>query len=97
MSHKSRAFGALDRAVLRQSEKAEQAKREAGTSVIRHLGMMGALGWVLVTPPLLLGFLGRWLDHALGTGFGLTALMVLAGIVIGGRLGWKRLHEEVAK
>ena len=90
-----KAFSALDRAVLRQTAKAEQAKREGRGSVLQYFGMMGALGWVFVTPPLLLGFLGRWLDRAFDTGFELTAVMLLAGIGLGGWLGWRRMHEEM--
>ncbi len=89
-----RSQGALDRAVVRQTKKADQARREGGGSVAQYLGMMGALGWVLVTPPLLFGFLGRWLDRAFDTGFGVTALMVLVGIGLGGWLGWKRMRAE---
>ena len=92
----TKALSVLDRAVLRQTEKAEQAKREGRGSIMQYFGMMGALGWVFVTPPLLLGFLGRWLDRAFDTGFEVTAVMLLAGIGFGGWLGWKRMHEEMA-
>ena len=91
-----KALSALDRAVLRQTEKAEQARREGGGSILQYFGMMGALGWLFVTPPLLLGFLGRWLDRAFDTGFEVTAVMLLVGIGFGGWLGWKRMHEEMA-
>lgn len=92
----TKAFSALDRAVLRHTEKAEQAKREGRGSIMQYFGMMGALGWVFVAPSLLLGFLGRWLDDAFDTGFEVTAVMLLVGIGIGGWLGWKRMHEEMA-
>ena len=49
------------------------------------------------TPPLLLGFLGRWLDRAFDTGFEVTAVLLLVGIGFGGWMGWKRMHEEVGK
>ncbi|MEI6557245.1 MAG: AtpZ/AtpI family protein [Rhodospirillaceae bacterium] len=89
-----KALSALDRAVLRQTEKAEQAGREGRGSILQYFGMMGALGWVFVTPPLLLGFLGRWLDRAFDTGFEVTALMLVAGMGFGGWLAWRRMHQE---
>ena len=88
-----RALGALDRAVLRKTARAEIAKREGVRSIAENLGMMGALGWLFVTPPLLLGFLGRWLDRALASGFQLTAVLVLVGVGVGGWLVWRRLRE----
>ena len=96
-TNKTKPLNALDRAVQRHTAKAEQAKREGGGSVIQYIGMMGALGWVFVTPPLLLGFLGRWLDRAFDTGFEVTAVLLLVGIGFGGWMGWKRMHEEVGK
>ena len=93
----SKAFGALDRAVLRQTTKAEQARRQRGTSIIEYLGLMGALGWMLVLPPLLLGFLGRWLDRAFDTGYELTAGMLLVGVGLGAWLGWRRMKAEIAR
>lgn len=89
-----RSFGALDRAVLRQTARQNQAQHEGKNSVFRHLGMMGALGWLLVVPPLLMGFLGSWLDRMTGTGHLLTALLVVAGLALGCRLAWKRMHED---
>jgi len=93
MSGERKGFGALDRAVLRRTAREERARRESARNLIQNLGMMGALGWVFVTPPLLLGFLGRWLDRTLGTGFELTAVMLLAGIGFGGWLAWRRMGE----
>ena len=92
-----KALGALDRAVLRQTTKAEQARRQHGTSIIEYLRLMGALGWLLVTPPLILCFLGRWLDHAVNTGFELTAGLLLIGIGLGAWLGWRRMKAEIAR
>jgi ATP synthase protein I len=84
----------LERAVLRKLERQEQARRDASRTLGQNLAWMGALGWLLVSPPLLLGFLGRWLDRSFGTGVWLTAGMLVAGVVIGGRLAWTRMHEE---
>lgn len=94
MSGERKGFGALDRAVSRRAAREERAKADNTRTVVQHLGMMGALGWVFVTPPLLLGFLGRWLDRTLGTGFELTAALLLAGVGLGGWLAWRRMAEE---
>jgi len=87
-------LAALDRAVQRKVERHEQARRDAQRTLGQNLAWMGALGWLMVTPPLLLGFLGRWLDRMIGSGVWLTALLLVAGIVIGGRLTWAKMHEE---
>lgn len=93
MTANRKGFNALDRAVLHKTAQVERLKREPARSIAQHLAMMGALGWLFVTPPLLLGFLGRWLDRTLGTGFELTAVMLLAGIGFGGWLAWRRMGE----
>jgi hypothetical protein len=54
---------------------------------------MGLLGWLFVMPPLLFGFLGRWLDRSLGTGIQLTAALLMVGIGVGGWLVWRRIRD----
>lgn len=94
MAEPDHPLSALDRAVRRKTALHEQSARDAQRTLGQNLAWMGALGWLLVTPPLLLGFLGRWLDRVTGSGVWLTAILLLAGIALGGRLAWKRMHEE---
>lgn len=93
MPDERKSFGALDRAVLRRTDRTERARREGVRTILQNLGMMGALGWLLAVPPLLSGFLGRWLDRTLGTGFELTAALLVAGVGLGGWLAWRRMGE----
>ncbi|CAK0759332.1 ATP synthase protein I [Azospirillaceae bacterium] len=94
MAERYDPLAALDRAVQRKVERHEQERRDAQRTLGQNLAWMGALGWLMVTPPLLLGFLGRWLDRMVGSGVWLTALLLVAGFVIGGRMAWARMHEE---
>ena len=91
-NHRS-SSGPLERAVRLRTER-EQAARHGGIgSIVQNLGLMGFLGWLIVTPPLLLGFFGRWLDRSLGTGIQLTAALLMVGIGIGGWLAWRPIRD----
>ncbi len=87
------APGNLARAVRRRSEREDAAQRAGVGSLVRNLGVMGLLGWLFVTPPLLFGFLGRWLDHSLGTGIQLTGGLLMLGLGVGGWLVWRRIRD----
>ncbi|MEO5375710.1 MAG: AtpZ/AtpI family protein [Alphaproteobacteria bacterium] len=69
-------------------------RREDTRPVIRNLALIGALGWLIVMPTLAGTFLGRWLDHTLGSGITWTAALMLVGVVLGCRLAWNRIREE---
>ena len=62
-------------------------------SLAQNLAMIGALGWLVVTPTLAGVFLGRWLDHRLGTGIFWTGALIVAGLAIGCALAWRRVQE----
>ena len=56
--------------------------------------MIGAIGWLIVTP-ILLGILaGRWLDAQLGTGIFWSGALIMLGAAVGGYLAWQRIREE---
>ncbi|CAK0753329.1 ATP synthase protein I [uncultured Gammaproteobacteria bacterium] len=85
----------LSQALALTNQRRERFKRESAQRTLgQELGMMGALGWLVVTPPLLLAVLGRWLDALLGCGPLITALGLVAGVVIGGRMAWRRMNQE---
>jgi ATP synthase protein I len=62
-------------------------------SLARNLAMIGALGWLVVTPTLAGVFLGRWLDHRLGSGIFWTGGLLTAGVALGCALAWRRVKE----
>jgi ATP synthase protein I len=93
MSTNHRSANALEQAVRRRAEREAAAQRARIGSIVRNLGLMGLLGWLIVTPPLLSGFLGRWLDRLLGTGIQLTAALLMVGLGVGGWLAWRRIRD----
>jgi ATP synthase protein I len=62
--------------------------------VWRNFSMIGALGWLIVTPILLGALLGRWLDDAFGQGVFWTGGLIFLGAVIGFYLAWRRMVGE---
>ena len=66
-------------AVKRRQARDAEWRRTGERPLWRNLSMIGAIGWLIVTP-ILLGILaGRWLDAQLGTGiFWSGALIMLA-------------------
>lgn len=78
---------------------AERAARRAHwlahgeRSLAQNLAMIGALGWLVVTPTLAGVFLGRWLDRRLHGGLFWTGALLMSGLVLGCALAWRRVRE----
>lgn len=79
--------------VRRRRRLDEFGRRHGERSIGQNLAMIGALGWLIVTPTLAGLFLGRLLDRAFGTGITLSAGLLFLGVVLGGWLAWRRIHE----
>ena len=58
-------------------ERRKQWLNEGEPSVARFVGQIGVLGWIIVAPTLIGLFIGRWLDHKLGTGIFWSAPLLL--------------------
>ena len=84
----------LDEAVRLRRERRERWRREGERSIGQNLAMIGALGWIIVTPTLIGIFAGRWLDGVFGSGIFWTLGLLVAGLTLGCMLGWKRMHRE---
>jgi ATP synthase protein I len=67
---------------------------EGESSVLRFVGQIGVLGWIIVTPTLIGLFLGRWLDHRFGTGIFWSAPLLMVGVVVGSYSAWKWIHRQ---
>lgn len=80
----------LEDAVRKRREREERAGHER--SFAQNLAMIGALGWLIVTPTLIGLFAGRWLDRALGSGITFSSALLFAGVALGGWLAWKRMN-----
>ena len=70
------------------------ARAQAETSLTRGLAKVGLYGWLVVIPTLAGLFLGRWLDQQVKGGITFTAALILAGVAVGFRLIWTRMHRE---
>ncbi|SMF81284.1 ATP synthase protein I [Tistlia consotensis] len=68
-------------------------RRHGERSIGQNIAMIGALGWLIVTPTLAGLFLGRLLDHRFGTGISWSAGLLFLGVVAGGWLAWRRMHQ----
>jgi len=77
----------------RQSRRA-QWEREGERPLWKNLSMVGALGWLIVTPTLIGVFAGRLLDERLDTGVTFSGALTFLGACLGLWLAWKRMNEE---
>ncbi len=68
-------------------------RRHGERSIGQNIAMIGALGWLIVTPTLAGLFLGRLLDRSLGSGITWSAGLLFLGVVLGGWLAWQRMHR----
>lgn len=81
-------------AVRKQQERRKRWLNEGEPSVARFVGRIGVLGWIIVAPTLIALFIGRWLDHKLGTGIFWSAPLLLSGVVIGFWSAWRWMHKQ---
>lgn len=62
-------------------------------SVASNLAMIGALGWLVITPTLGGVFIGRWIDQRLHSGILWTGAFISAGVALGCALAWRRIRQ----
>jgi ATP synthase protein I len=94
MTQKPQNREPLDKAVKKRRERRAHWRREGERSIGQNLAMIGALGWIIVTPTLLGVFAGRWLDHRFDSGIFWTLGLMMAGLALGCALAWKRMYTE---
>lgn len=96
MTHAPRNSGQNDlhRAVRLREERSERWQKEGERSIWKNISMIGALGWLIVTPVLLGVALGRWLDRTFETGIFYSGALIFVGVVFGAYLAWQRIHKE---
>jgi len=85
---------AMRRAVELREKRAKRYKEEGERSIWQNLSMVGALGWLIVSPILLGVVLGRWLDRMHHTGIFFSGAFIFIGVVIGCYLAWQRIKKE---
>jgi ATP synthase protein I len=84
----------MQKAVRLRERRRKQWKKEGERSLWQNLSMVGALGWLIVTPTLLGVLIGRWLDGVFETGIFFSGALVFLGITIGCYLAWQRVNKE---
>ena len=83
----------LTRSVARRAARRAFWLAHGERSLAQNLAMIGALGWLVVTPTLAGVFFGRWLDHRFGTGIFWTGALIVLGLALGCSLAWRRVQE----
>ena len=81
-------------AVQKHRERRERSARQGPRALLRNLGLVGALGWQLVLPPLGGALLGRWLDRRFGAGVFWSATLIFVGAAAGAALVWKQVKRS---
>jgi len=81
-------------AARKQQERRKHWRTEGEPSVMRFVGQIGVLGWIIVAPTLIGLFAGRWLDHTLHTGIFWSAALLVLGVALGFWSGWRWMHMQ---
>jgi ATP synthase protein I len=91
---KSNEDDGMAAAVRLRREREKDWNREGEPSMVRYVGQIGVLGWMIVVPTLIGLFIGRWLDQKFATGIFWSAPLLLVGLAIGCRLAWQWMHRQ---
>ena len=84
----------MQRAIRLSEQRHEQWKKVGERSLWQNLSMVGALGWLIVTPILLGVLIGRWLDSTFQTSVFFSGSLIFLGVVLGCYLAWQRVNKE---
>lgn len=84
----------MRRAVRLREQRSGRWKTEGERSLWQNLSMVGALGWLIVTPTLLGVLIGRWLDGLFETNIFFSGAFIFLGVSIGCYLAWQRINKE---
>jgi ATP synthase protein I len=84
----------MESAVKLRRQREELWRRTGERSLWQNVSMIGALGWLIVTPTLLGVLIGRWLDVRFGTGIFWSGALIMLGAAFGGYLAWQRIEKE---
>ncbi len=84
----------MESSVQLRRQREEMWRRSGERSLWQNVSMIGALGWLIVTPTLFGVLIGRWLDVRLGTGIFWSGALIMLGAAFGGYLAWQRIEKE---
>jgi len=81
-------------AARKEEDRRRRWRTEGEPSVMRFVGQIGILGWIIVAPTLLGLFVGRWLDRSFGTGIVWSGALLVLGVTLGFWSGWRWMHRQ---
>ena len=84
----------MQRAVELRERRSARWREEGERSLWQNMSMIGALGWLVVTPTLLGVLIGRWLDSRFATGIFFSGALIFLGVTVGCYLAWQRIRKE---
>lgn len=83
----------LARSVAERAARRAYWQAHGERSLAQNLAMIGALGWLVITPTVAGLFLGRWLDHRFETGIFWTGALLVTGVALGCWMAWGRIQR----
>lgn len=81
-------------AVKLREQRRREWQQQGERSLWQNLSMIGALGWLIVTPTLLGVLIGRALDARFDTGIFFSGAFIFLGVALGSWLAWQRVNKE---
>lgn len=82
------------REIRRQAERAQVDQR---LTFWQGLGLVGAVGWMVVLPALLGAFVGRWIDVRTHSGVFWSLSLLFAGLTLGCIGAWRHVDQELKR
>jgi ATP synthase protein I len=74
---------------------AERARRGRGPTFLGGLGLVGAVGWMVVLPALAGAAAGRWIDRRNATGLFWTLSLMTGGLALGCATAWRHIRRDL--
>lgn len=81
-------------AARKEEDRRARWRTEGEPSVMRFVGQIGILGWIIVAPTLIGLFVGRWLDNSFRTGIFWSAALLVVGVTLGFWSAWRWMHRQ---
>lgn len=92
---KKRQAGFTRKVAVKEDRKI-RARQDKSQSIWFGLGLLGLVGWSVVTPTLLAMALGIWIDQTFPSRFSWTLMLMVAGLLLGCLNAWNWVAREQA-